>query len=565
MAIAMTLQTMQNRPFIVSTLTLVGGLMLSLVALYLGIQLCNSIQETRLYELGTEQTQAVADEMRATVRKVESLAEQLEREPDLDSERFANLAAPFLRKHGFHSAEWLPFIPPSERASVELAMSAELGEARQIVGYRNGRTVAPDASKSVRPIRFVYPFNEQTAPLLGLQRSGPASRKALQREGAFLTDCRRWYKLEVARYGVFCRVASSVPDDKYGLLFVTLCDMGCNSSLNSADMTVDIKDLTALDTGELKSMDCAATVVSSDSHSYVADAVVGGRHFLLTATEKERAGFRPAMLPWLLFLGCNLGAAGICMMVYKRESVSLRAQYHDLQLENERRMSIQRQLQGMLDFREQERELIAHDIHDGFVQDVIGAQMYAESITASLPVESAERANVQLISEVLAKAIEDARQTIDYLKPRVVDEVGLVSALEVAVNDDQKQYNFGTDFSANPDFPRLPLLAERMLFRMAREAICNARQHSGADSVQVNLQSDDERIKIVVQDNGCGFDMSTVDQDSFGVVGMQHRAEVLNGTVNFDSSSDGTIVEIEIPRKQNFPEKPVKHSLSLMP
>ena len=64
-------------------------------------------------------------------------------------------------------------------------------------------------------------------------------------------------------------------------------------------------------------------------------------------------------------------------------------------------------------------------------------KMYAESIAASLPVESAERANVQLISEVLAKAIEDARQTIDYLKPRVVDEVGLVSALEVAVNDDR--------------------------------------------------------------------------------------------------------------------------------
>jgi len=275
--------------------------------------------------------------------------------------------------------------------------------------------------------------------------------------------------------------------------------------------------------------------------------VLGGLLLSTVGLIASSPATQPA-IPWFVFL---IGTVLTCLaaFVFHRHDLSASRQLNQrLEEEIARRTTSQRYLQAMLDFREQERDLIAHEIHDGFVQEVIGAQMYVESLQRMVEdKDDAIRDRVSQISDLLTDAIDEARRTIDFLKPRVVDEVGLVAALHSAVADDQKKYDFKANLHCTTDFPRLPLLAERMLFRMIREAISNVRRHAEVDTAEIWLGCDEDRIIAEVIDQGIGFDIDSVPVKCFGLDGMKERGRFLNGTVTVVSNSRGTKVQIEVP------------------
>ena len=256
------------------------------------------------------------------------------------------------------------------------------------------------------------------------------------------------------------------------------------------------------------------------------------------------------------FLACNALACLIGVTWLQRGRAELVERNRELEREIARRRAMEKHLQATIDFREHKRELIAHEIHDGFVQDVIGAQMFAEAATAQADPDSPVQKHAEAISELLGNSINEARKTIDYLKPRVVDEVGLVAALRDSLDHDHKNYDFHTDFRCDDTLPRFPILIERMLYRIIREAISNARQHSGCDRATVSLSADAERIVAEVVDEGVGFDEDSVRSDSFGLPGIRQRVEMLNGQFMLNSSEFGTKIVVEIPSDLDPPDLP---------
>ncbi|MFV2066802.1 MAG: PAS domain S-box protein, partial [Pirellulales bacterium] len=139
----------------------------------------------------------------------------------------------------------------------------------------------------------------------------------------------------------------------------------------------------------------------------------------------------------------------------------------------------QRMLKRLLDFQERERKLISHEIHDGFLQDIVGAKMMIDAVCTALESEQSNRtASLLHAHNLLDKAITEGRRMISELRPMVIDEQGIVEAIEFLVADESAKPLLDIQFSHPPSIERLDPMLEGALFRIVQEALNNARRHS---------------------------------------------------------------------------------------
>lgn len=550
---------------------LIVGFLLSIIALYASDPICDYLQARRLEKVGLKHAQGVCESVELRLKSLQSLSEDLAAIGDVDGDTFSNLADPVVKKWGISSVEWAPLVLPGDRAAFEADLETELGAKRQLMTYRDGRTITIPYSEPVRPTRYIHPYHPETQKHIGFQRGRWAAMVLATRSNRpYLSPSNRFYSASKVSSGVFVSVGDV--DEVHGpraMLFATLNDLFPMQVLSGNKTKVVARDVTPNDYRPNASDNDnhrALTRQSITPSKLSCIKQIGGRLYEFDVTESTLANLRPVWIPWSLFFLCNALATLAAIRVHRKETTAAIAANRELEKEIDRRIAANKQLQATLDFRDQERELIAHDIHDGFVQDIIGAQMFIESLTHSLPADSSQRETAAQAGHLLAAAIEDVRRTIEELKPRVVDEVGLVPAINASIDEDNSRYPFRTTFQTATDFPRLPIVAERMLYRIVREGIVNARQHSGASRAVVVLGVDRESITIEIADQGDGFDVDEIGSDCFGIAGIRHRVEVLNGTMDLRSSEFGTKIAIEIPLNLQLPSFPVSNSsLALNP
>jgi PAS domain S-box-containing protein len=215
----------------------------------------------------------------------------------------------------------------------------------------------------------------------------------------------------------------------------------------------------------------------------------------------------------------------------------------------EEMLSQRRFLEHLLQVQEGERKLVAYDIHDGFVQSVIAAVMHLDALGTDKDVKPATLAKLAAPVRLLRDSIEEARRMISGLRPPILDEQGLVAAIEYLINERSVQ---GTRiiFEHTVDADRLDGVVEGSLFRIVQEALSNIYRHSRAAEASIKLSSRDERLLIVIEDSGVGFDPANVSGRQFGLRGMRERANLLGGTVTIRSApGEGTRIEVEIPAR----------------
>ncbi len=226
----------------------------------------------------------------------------------------------------------------------------------------------------------------------------------------------------------------------------------------------------------------------------------------------------------------------------KRAAEAIRQ--HTEELRNNERL-----LRKMLDLQERERQLLAYDIHDGFVQDVVGAKMMLDGLDYRLQ-SMAEQSRVQFdqVRELLNKAIDEGRRMISELRPLIIDEQGIIQAINYLVGEEQSKGGIEIHFEHQVQFDRLPRLLEGTVFRIVQEALTNVKRHSQANAASVNLTHIDERVFIEVQDQGVGFDLNKVSEDRFGIRGIRERARLFGGKATIESSpGQGARVFVELP------------------
>lgn len=206
-------------------------------------------------------------------------------------------------------------------------------------------------------------------------------------------------------------------------------------------------------------------------------------------------------------------------------------------------------LEYLLHLSENDRKLIAYEIHDGLVQYVTAAAMHLDSFTHSLP-ESVARDNLDTSLKLLRDALAEARRLISGLRPPILDEAGVVTAIAYLVNEQSGDCR--VEFTADVTFDRLPPLIESALFRICQEALTNIRKHSRAKHAQVALTQENDLLRLSIGDDGVGFDPATVTPRSFGLQGIRERSRLLGGQATIDSSPGrGTRIEVELPIKED--------------
>lgn len=213
--------------------------------------------------------------------------------------------------------------------------------------------------------------------------------------------------------------------------------------------------------------------------------------------------------------------------------------------------------------REEERERLAHELHDQAIQSLVGLKFHLA--------EKAPDAQVELQSRI-DEVIDGLRRLCTDLRPPALDRLGLVAALrsyvdgfsertglpvELRVNGDPSASDSTSSPHRSGQARRLPSEVELSLFRVAQEALTNAWKHAQAPKVEVNLRFGKEAVKLTVSDRGRGFEVperlgTLAEAGHFGLVGMRERMELVGGTLRVVSGpGQGTTVVAWVPLRSS--------------
>jgi signal transduction histidine kinase len=211
----------------------------------------------------------------------------------------------------------------------------------------------------------------------------------------------------------------------------------------------------------------------------------------------------------------------------------------------------QQTLEMILLTQELERRKWASAIHAGISQS-LGNIYYRLQAYRKLPAKNCREAQQDLneIEEFVLETIAECKGMIDDLRPPILDDVGLVPAVEKYLNGMRREDDCHVTFKVKGKIPRLSSEIETCVYRIVQEALLNVRKYARATEVKVTLGSKGNRLVVEVADNGCGFDMEAIDAegDNWGLIGMRERAEVISGSLQIKAAmGQGTSVHLEIP------------------
>lgn len=203
---------------------------------------------------------------------------------------------------------------------------------------------------------------------------------------------------------------------------------------------------------------------------------------------------------------------------------------------------------------EEERKRIARELHDDTTQALVALSHRIEDFASNNKQLSAD--DIELLKSWrghLGDALQRLRFFSRDLRPSIVDDLGLVPALEWLTDDLKKQTGIEVNLRIRGTQQRLSPEGELLLFRIIQEAISNARRHAEASKIEVGVEFDEGKIVAIVRDNGKGFELpETLGELSrkgkLGLIGAEERARLLGGSLTVQSEpGKGTTVVVEAP------------------
>ncbi len=213
------------------------------------------------------------------------------------------------------------------------------------------------------------------------------------------------------------------------------------------------------------------------------------------------------------------------------------------------------QLRGLIAHREQareeERKLIAREVHDELGQILSGLQLNIALVADKCAAQSASlREHFHESMILIDQAIGVTRNVASTLRPVELD-MGIIASLEWLVNRFATYSGIQCEIHIADQEFRLPDDSSIALFRIVQESLTNVARHAHADKLSISLCRDGDDCILKVRDNGIGFDTSAKKMNSFGLVGIRERTLKLGGTLSINSRTGaGTEIVVRIPCKE---------------
>lgn len=203
----------------------------------------------------------------------------------------------------------------------------------------------------------------------------------------------------------------------------------------------------------------------------------------------------------------------------------------------------------------EERNRLAREIHDTLAQGISAVALQLEAADALLDAGTDPQRIQQAVRRALALSrtnLEEARRSVQDLRAAPLEGRTLPEALGLLVEELRRERppkgEPAVRFELLGEQRPLPVRVESGLYRMAREALANALQHAQAHRITLRLETVPAYVRLVVEDDGRGFDPSQASEGHYGLIGINERTRLLGGTLDLCSyPGNGTVVDIKVP------------------
>jgi len=204
-------------------------------------------------------------------------------------------------------------------------------------------------------------------------------------------------------------------------------------------------------------------------------------------------------------------------------------------------------LRSVVSAQELERERLARELHDETGQALTSILLGLKEIEDAGSDADVSSATARL-RELVVTTLQDVRRLAVELRPKALDDFGLVPALERLVETFQEQTGIEVIMEPQLGRERLPSETETALYRIIQEALTNVVKHAQASRVSIVLSRRANTVTAVFEDDGRGFAVDDTREDGLGLLGMKERLSLLDGRLQIESSEKGgTTLVAEVP------------------
>jgi signal transduction histidine kinase len=283
---------------------------------------------------------------------------------------------------------------------------------------------------------------------------------------------------------------------------------------------------------------------------HLADQISGINQKQLEAGSRDVAAlfadFRRSLLTLLLVtLACGVAlAAGSMSRILRLERLSA-ARFEEVV---QTRAALRDLSARLVEVQETERRALSRELHDEVGQSLSALLLTIDNVAATLPPGGNPESRAQLleIRRLAERTVTVVRDMSLLLRPSMLDDLGLVPALQWQAREISRNNNLRIDVEADPSSEDLPEDHKTCVYRIVQEALRNVTRHARAKSVHIRLTHPDGTLRLTVQDDGQGFVPER--EKGMGLLGMEERVSYLNGAFKVNSQpGKGTVIHVELP------------------
>ena len=207
----------------------------------------------------------------------------------------------------------------------------------------------------------------------------------------------------------------------------------------------------------------------------------------------------------------------------------------------------------LMTLQDEERRRIARELHDSTGQKLAAAKLQLDTLVKSGKIKSYEK-TVAEAAQWIDECFQEVRTLSQLLHPPLLDEAGLISATRWVVDGFSQRAKIAVDLQIASEIGRLPQPVELAVFRVIQESLSNIHRHSGAKKASIKLTRNHNAVSLEVRDDGKGMPPEVFSGSpqrkqivGVGILGMRERLAQLDGTLEIDSTKNGTTIKVHVP------------------
>lgn len=210
----------------------------------------------------------------------------------------------------------------------------------------------------------------------------------------------------------------------------------------------------------------------------------------------------------------------------------------------------------LLSVQEQDRKNISRELHDVIAQSLTGIHGRLATLKSKTTANTQDlHKKIEITQRLVEKSVDIIHRFARDLRPAVLDDLGLIPAMRSHLKLFTEQTGIRTAFTAFAGVEKLDNASRTALYRIAQEALTNVTRHAKASRVAVRIEPHAGMIRMVIKDNGRGFDVTApIRRDRLGLIGMRERIEMIGGTFHLESViGSHTVIRVKIPSASSEP------------